>query len=186
MELDAVILARRSIRKYLPQPVEEDKLAAVLEAARLCQSGKNRQPWRFMALTGAQKDAVADIMLRLFETEHPELPPYYTTSKHTAKVIRAAPVLILIFREEDEKWRDGDLLSIGAAVEHMALKAVDLGLGSLWIRDVVYTAGEIKALVGRPELHLVCAFALGYAAEAPAPRPRKALEELLLAPEREQ
>ena len=84
MELDAVILARRSIRKYLSQPVEEDKLAAVLEAARLCQSGKNRQPWRFMTLTGAQKDAVADIMLRLFETEHPELPPYYTTSKHTA------------------------------------------------------------------------------------------------------
>ena len=34
MELDAVILARRSIRKYLSQPVEEDKLAAVLEAAR--------------------------------------------------------------------------------------------------------------------------------------------------------
>ena len=41
-------------------------------------------------------------------------------------------------------------------------------------------------LAARPELHLVCAFALGYAAEDPAPRPRKALEELLLAPEREQ
>ena len=186
MELDAVIRDRRSIRKYLPQPVEQEKIDAVLEAARLCQSGKNRQPWKFLLLTGEHKDYVADIMLRLFETEHPELPPHYTTAKHTAKVIKGAPHLMLIFRENDPVWRDGDLLSLGAGIEHMALKAVDLGLGSLWIRDVIYTSKEIQEYVGYPQLHLVCAFALGYAAEDPAPRPRKALEELLLAPEQEQ
>ena len=37
MELDAAIRDRRSIRKYLPQPVEQEKIDAVLEAARLCQ-----------------------------------------------------------------------------------------------------------------------------------------------------
>lgn len=182
MELDAVIRNRRSIRKYLPQPVEQEKIDAVLEAARLCQSGKNRQPWKFLLLTGEHKDHVADIMLQLFETEHPELPPHYTTAKHTAKVIKAAPLLMLIFREDDAIWRDGDLLSMGAGIEHMALKAVDLGLGSLWIRDVVYTSREIQEYVGYEQLHLVCGFALGYPAEQPNPRPRKPLEELLLTP----
>lgn len=186
MELDAVIRDRRSIRKYLPQPVEQEKIDAVLNAARLSQSGKNRQPWQFLLLTGEHKDHVADIMLQLFETEHPELPPYYTTSKHTAKVIKAAPLLMLIFREDDAKWRDGDMLSLGAGIEHMALKAADLGLGSLWIRDVVYTAKEIQSYVGHEQLHLACAFALGYPAEQPAPRPRKELHELLLTPKWEQ
>ena len=182
MELDAVIRDRRSIRKYLPQPVEQEKIDAVLEAARLCQSGKNRQPWKFLLLTGEHKDHVADIMLRLFETEHPELPPHYPPAKHTAKVIKGAPHLMLIFRENDPVWRDGDLLSLGAGIEHMALKAVDLGLGSLWIRDVIYTSKEIQEYVGYPQLHLVCAFILGYPAEQPNPRPRKALEELMLTP----
>ena len=41
---------RRSIRKYLPTPVEEEKLQAVLEAARLAPSGNNKQPWAFIVV----------------------------------------------------------------------------------------------------------------------------------------
>ena len=67
MELESVIQKRRSIRKFLARDVENEKIEKILECARLCQSGKNRQPWRFMILKGEQKDHVAQIMLNLFE-----------------------------------------------------------------------------------------------------------------------
>lgn len=50
MEFYEVVKKRRSIRKYKPIPVEEDKLARVLEAGRLAPSAANRQPWHFIVV----------------------------------------------------------------------------------------------------------------------------------------
>lgn len=180
MELEEVIAQRRSIREFETKPVEKVKLEKLIEAARLCQSAKNRQPWQFMILEDGRKDQVAEIMLQLFESHDEELPGYVNSSRHTAQIIQNAPVLMLVFREPDELWIPGDLLSIGAAIEHVCLEAVNLGLGALWIRDTEYTEKEICAYVGYPQLQLVSAIALGYPAEQPAPRPRKTPEALLL------
>lgn len=91
-----------------------------------------------------------------------------------------APVLLLVFREPDDGWRAMDYLSIGAAVEHICLAAVNEGLGALWIGDTVYTEQEIRARFDCTDLELVCAVALGYPAEAPAARPRKTMQDILL------
>jgi len=53
----------------------------------------------------------------------------------TSRVIREAPVIILIFYKKEEVWIEGDNLSIGAAIQNMILRATSLDLGSLWIRD---------------------------------------------------
>lgn len=180
MEWNTVVQNRRSIRKFTEKAVEREKITALLESARLCQSAKNRQPWRFLILEDGNKDAVADMMLTLFEQRDYPLPGYANSSRHTAKVIKNAPVLILVFRYPNEDWLISDTLSIGAAVEHICLQAVELGLGALWIRDTEYTKEEICALVGYPQLELVCAVAIGYPDEFPAPRPRKPLQEFVL------
>lgn len=73
----------------------------------------------------------------------------------------------------------GDSLSIGAAIEHIGLRATDLGLGSLWIRDIVYTQKEIANLVGKENMELISAVSIGYPDESPKPRPRKKLIEIL-------
>lgn len=180
MEFMNVVEARRSIRKFQSTPIEEEKLGRILEAARLCQSAKNRQPWRFMVLTGEKKNVVPKIMRSLFEKNNIDIPNYVNSSKYSARVIRNAPVLLLVFREPDGTWREVDLLSIGAAVEHICLAAVDEGLGALWIADTVYTQAEIRKQLGCEELELICAVALGYPAESPDMRPRKTLDEILL------
>ena len=96
-------------------------------------------------------------------------------------MIKEAPVFILVFRQDDDDhWMTGDLLSIGAAVEHICLEAVNLGLGALWIRDTVYTQEEICQSVGVKSMQLVCSIAIGYPAESPNPRPRKPMNEILL------
>ncbi|MDD7647884.1 MAG: nitroreductase family protein [Ruminococcus bromii] len=180
MEFMETVRARRSIRKFDTRAVEPEKLDRLLEAARLCQSAKNRQPWRFMLLTGAEKDKIAQIMLRLFEQNNYDIPGYMNSSKYTAQTMLQAPALILVFREPDDGWFPMDMLSIGAAVEHICLAAVNEGLGSLWIGDTAYIEAEIRAHLGCTELELICAVSVGYAAEDPAPRPRKAMEEILL------
>ena len=66
--------------------------------------------------------------------------------------------------------------SASAAIENMALTAADLGLGSLWIANTYFAYPELKAWLDMPG-ELVAALTLGYAAEAPARRPRKSLAE---------
>ena len=180
MEFEKVVEDRRSIRKYQSQKVEESKIDRLIEMARLCQSAKNRQPWKFLILEDKEKDQVADIMLDLFEKKDHEIPGYVNSAKYTAMIIKNAPTLIVVFRDKDDNWLIGDMLSIGAAIEHICLEAVNLGLGALWIRDTVYTEKEISKQVGYPELQLISAIAVGYSDENPHPRLRKQTEEIIL------
>lgn len=60
------------------------------------------------------------------------------------------------------------------AVENMSLAAVKNGLGSLWICDIYFAQQELCTWLGG---ELAAAFALGYADEEPAPRPRKSWSE---------
>ena len=50
MEVLDAIRTRRSIRKYKSEPIPEEKLRTILEAARLAPSAANRQPWRFIVI----------------------------------------------------------------------------------------------------------------------------------------
>ena len=62
MELMEAICQRRSIRQYRDQPVNDQLVQELIAAACLSPSAKNRQPWKFMVLRGAEKDQVAQLM----------------------------------------------------------------------------------------------------------------------------
>lgn len=181
MELKQVIAARRSIRRFYHTDVPQTDVLQLIESARLCQSACNRQPWRFMILRGERKQQVVDIMLRWVE-EHPGVG---NGSAITARIIRQAPVLIMALREKDDFWKHFDELSIGAAMEHICLTAVDLGLGALWIGHTAYAEEEILASVGCRGMELPGVIAVGYPAEEPAMRPRLPLEEIIIEPKEE-
>lgn len=188
MELNDALQKRRSIRKFKNIKVEGEKLDKILEAARICQSAKNRQPWKFMILENNNKDEIADAIINKCNTIQ---LPKSDSCKASAKSIKNAPVLILVFREknntycfngenEDDISITSDLLSIGAAIENMCLEATNLGLGSLWIRDIMIVADEVVEPDLFLHLELVSAVAIGYADEDPQARSRKRMEEILL------
>lgn len=182
MELREAIENRRSIRKYQTMDVPDVLIEDLIDCARLAPSAKNRQPWEFLVVRGETKNKIADIMLEdelaTRETLAPELVEKKSSVPTTARVIREAPVLVLVFKEYSENWTIGDTLSIGGAAEHICLRATDMGLGSLWIRDTVYTQKEIAKLVGE-EKELICAISIGYPNQDPHQRPRKELNEIL-------
>ncbi len=70
------------------------------------------------------------------------------------------------------------LQSIGGAIQTMLLAAQVLGVGSLWICDVLYCEDEINACFGHGADTLVAAVSLGYAAESPRARPRRPWQEV--------
>lgn len=183
MELNDAIKSRRSIRKYKEVEITNDIIEDLIESARLAPSAKNRQPWEFMIVKGIVKNEIADIMLEQLKKSKVSLERklYNANSsvKATAYIMKEAPILILVFKPNEDNWIIGDSLSIGAAIEHICLRATDLELGSLWIRDIVYTQKEIAKLVGKDHMELISAISIGYPDEKPKQRTRKKLNEIL-------
>lgn len=183
MQLKEAIENRRSIRKYKCEEVPNELIEELIECARLAPSAKNRQPWEFLIVKNNTKNEIADIMLEKESNMDASLERKIfnanSSVKATAKIIKEVPILILVFKQYNENWTTGDTLSIGGAIEHICLRATDLGLGSLWIRDTVYSQKEIAKLVGYEDMELISAISIGYPNEDPKQRPRKKLEEIL-------
>ena len=145
MDTIKAIEDRRSIRKYKDVKVSKEQILDILNAGRLAPSAKNRQPWYFVKVSTEMKNEIADLMIKYAQNKNKDGRLYSVS--FTANVIKEAPVLILVLKEYEDNWIIGDSLSIGGAIEHIYLRATDLGLGSLWIRDIVYTQKEIAKLV---------------------------------------
>lgn len=80
--VDDAILSRRSIRAFLPTPVEHADIAAILEVAARAPSGTNTQPWNVTVLTGAARQRLVDAILAVFHDKdalaaHSEEYAYY-------------------------------------------------------------------------------------------------------------
>lgn len=124
-----LVRSRRSIRRFLPVPVEREKILACIEAARLAPSADNAQPWRFLVID--EPEIKAKFCQEVFSG-------IYRISRFAAQ----ARVLIMILARLDivanrlGKWIQGIpfyLIDIGIAGEHLVLQAEELGLGTCWI-----------------------------------------------------
>jgi nitroreductase len=183
------IAERRSIRKFKRQDVPRAVVDAVLQAALQAPSGKNRQPWRFVVVTGEEKrTAMIRVMRAGIDASKAEGIPTGTAIM-TARVMEGAPVTIFVFNPAGQHpWTQHsveqtfleavDTQSIGAAIQNMLLAAQDMGLGTLWMCDVWSAYEQLAAWLGEPG-QLVAAVALGYPDEEPPARPRLPLSEVV-------
>ena len=183
METLKSIENRRSIRNYTEEKVSVDIVKDILNCGRLAPSAKNRQPWYFVVAQNEIKDKIADMMIdystNADDTIESARIGHKSSVSPTANIIKQAPILILVFREKNDNWIIGDNLSIGACVQNMCLRATDLGLGTLWIRDIVYVSEDVAEMLGHSDLELNCAVSLGYPNQSPKMRPRKNLEDIM-------
>lgn len=183
MELRQTIELRRSIRHYNDKDLSKDIINDLLDCGRLAPSAKNRQPWFFVVVKGEMKDKIADIMIDWSRSinldDYQEKMKFPSSVEYTASVMKEANTLILVFREKDDNWIIGDNLSIGACIQNILLRATDLKIGSLWIRDTAHVQKEIEDLFSYDNLELNSAIALGYTDTCPKARPRKELKDIV-------
>ena len=158
MEILETIRKRRSIRAYKPEPVKDEDLRRMLEAARLAPSAGNRQPWYFIIVRDPElKKRVAEAAARQM----------FISDAGAIVVAVADPTVSL-------RWAEKDVM---IALEHLILEATELGYGTCWIG--AFNEEEVKKLLGIPQqLKVVALTPVGVPAESPSPRPRKALEEV--------
>ncbi len=146
------ILARRSIRKFTPEPVTPAELRRLLEAAMAAPSGHNKQPWRFITVTGRETlNRLADM-------------------HRYAKMLYEAPLCIVVCAETESAFWPQDC---AAATENILLAAVEMGLGAVWcgVHPHEHLAQPLREILSiPPEIAPFCLIAVGRPAEAKEPR----------------
>ena len=164
MQFSELIHTRYSVRAYKPDPVEEEVLQLVLEAMRLAPSADNRQPFQFIVIHTKGREA--------------ELRRIY----HRAWFVQA-PLVICASGIPAQSWvrRDGknyNDVDVAIAMDHLVLAAADLGLGTCWI--AAFDPAAARQVLGLPDGVEPIAFTpLGYPADEPRPKERKALSDLV-------
>ena len=183
MELDDVIVKRKTIRKFLNKDVSEEDIRKIIESALLAPSPKNRQPWKFYILDDEQKKHIVDIMYEWLDKYGDEIN---SSVKGSAKQMEMANKAIIIYtsnyhsKNKKEYFKKPDYLALGAAIEHMNLKCFDLGLGCTWMCDTLYMDKEIDEYLGIKDMEQVSTLIIGYPEEIPNRRERFSLNDVLL------
>jgi len=159
------IMARKSVRSYLSKPVEPEKLRRVLEAVRLAPSASNRQEWRFVVATDAEKRR------RL------------ATEAARQAFVAEAPVVVACCAETDgHRMRCGiecHPIDVAIAVDHLTLAAASEGLGSCWIG--AFDPDIVRGILSiPPEIVVVALLPLGYPRDpAPVTKSRLPLDKIV-------
>ena len=164
MQFSELIKKRYSVRSYRPDPVEDDKLEQVLEAARLAPTAANRQPFQFLVIHTAGRE---EELGRIYSQ------PWFVQ----------APIVICACGIPEQAWVSRDSKSycdvdVSIAMDHLILAATDLGLGTCWIGAFDPTA--VREALGLPEdVEPITFTPLGYPNDEPRPKKRKPLAELI-------
>jgi nitroreductase len=191
MDTIEAIAARRSIRSFKDEELPEEAVTKILTAASQAPSGKNRQPWRFVVVRGEKRAEMVAVMRDAFAA-FKSRGEDTGSAEWTAKIMEQAPLTVFVFNAHGiDPWLEHstdqifqelvDVQSIGAATENMLLAATDLGIGSLWIADVLYAVTELKTWL-KEDGQLVAAVSFGVPDESPDARPRKPLREIVREP----
>jgi nitroreductase len=163
MDVAQAIRNRYSCRSYHDKPLEQDKLRAVLEAARLAPSAKNLQDWRFVVVTDKQtkKKVVAAANNQTF--------------------LETASVIIVACTVSDHVMRCGQAvgpIDVAIALEHMCLEATELGLATCWIGS--FYPDKVKQILDIPDnVMIVELLALGYPADTARQSRREAIDQIV-------
>lgn len=199
-----VVAARRSIRKFKPEPVPVDDLQEIVRVGTLAPSASNKQMWKFIAVTNktvinTMHDTVAAKMDQLAsETQAYGTDKAIRSMRPYATLFKQAPCVLVVLQEPYHSKIETALLeaghdaqglmkkhgyggpqSIGAAIQNILLAATAKGYGTCWMCAPLAAQDELCALLNvAPPLTIAAVIPLGIPDEAPDPRPRKPLEEV--------
>ncbi len=166
MDFEQLIQTRYSCRHYSPDPVDDQFLEKVLNAARLAPTAANRQPFQIIIIKTENKK---EDLLKIYNRDW----------------FVQAPFILAVCSIPDEGWvrhkyDNVNYSTVDAAivVDHITLQAADLGLGTCWVgafnpqqtRDFLKLPDSIEPIAFTP---------LGYPLDKPKDKIRKPLSDLI-------
>jgi len=185
----------RSIRRFKPEPVEEEKIKTILEAAIKAPNASMMDPWHFVVVRDLEKKKkFSPLYHRAFKMYHGErytmtddVRKRLEKAKHFAENIHEVPVMIFVFMDPRKRVVKEGFLNetnlvamygtIFPAIQNMMLAARGLGLGSVLTTMLNLFEGDVKEILGVPEhIKLVAMVAVGYPAVKFGPPRRNPLD----------
>jgi len=179
METLEAIRTRRSIRRYSDQPVEPEKLQAVLEAVQQAPSWSNKQCWSLVVV----QDPAARAKISELSFVEAFFATYGYKTNPAQKALAQAPVVIVACADPQQSGElNGEqyyMADMGIATQNLMLAAHDQGLGSVFVG--VFDEGQLKELLAiPPHIRVVGLFPLGYpSGDAKSGPARKPLSEFV-------
>lgn len=163
MEVMEAIMSRRSVREFTDEEVTDDLIGKIIEAGRWAPSGLNNQAWRFIVVRDA--GTKEDISGRT----------------HYGAIIKNAPVLIAVFLDMDSMYdRTKDVQSIGACIQNMLLAIHSIGLGGVWLGEILKKKEGVNKVLDVPDSYeLMAVVALGHPVRKKRMSERKELTHLV-------
>ena len=163
--MDAIecLKSRRSIRKFKKQPIPKELILEILECGRWAPSGVNYQPWK------------------IFVVENPEFKEKLAKCSKYSSIINNCPCVFLIYLDKSIEYDyTKQVQSIGAIFENILLSIHAMGLGGVWIGEIINQKNEIDKLLNiiDPNFEFMGAIAFGYPDEI-GKSSRKSLESFV-------
>ncbi len=164
MEIIEGIYTRRSVRNYTDQPVERSLLLEIIKAGSWAPSGLNNQPWRFVIVHD-----------KGIKSQLAGLTKY-------SRIVESAPAAIAVFIDHEAMYHDmKDHQAIGACLQNMLLAAHAMGLGAVWLGEILKSAVKVRELFGLPaRFELMAVVAIGHPEKKDLSSKRREIKELLL------
>lgn len=189
LPFEQLVRRRRSVRRFLPDPVPREVVEALIAVAGWAPSPHGRQPWRFAIVTRmATKLALAEAMGATWTAQ-------LTLDGQDAAIVAArlagsrrrlttTPVLIVpcLYLADLDHYPDAErqaaeeimaIQSLGAAVQNLLLAAAERGLDTGWMCAPLFCAEVVRETLGlAPGLRPQAIIQLGRAAQVPPRRGR--------------
>jgi len=163
-----IIKGRRSVRKFKPDPVPEEELREILEAATWAPSAGNTQEWRFIVVRdpGLKRELAAAAMEQRFLSEAPVVAVVCADLERIRRAYGERGVNVYALQDT------------AAATQNLLLAAHAKGLGACWVG--AFSEVQVREALGLGQMMRPLALVpLGYPAQTPSPRPRRPLEEVV-------
>ena len=200
MEFSELVFARRTVRRFTPEPVRQAKLEKVLKAGLAAPSPNNSIPWSITVVTNGEiiqkmKQTVHEKLDIMFPNIKEDQKPTLEKIKLFSSIFANAPVVLAIFskpynapihellndsefsKDQIEKWRrHPELQATGALIQNMLLAATEEDLGTCWISGAMVASKELETILGANDMRLEAMIALGHADATPHPKEPVELE----------
>jgi len=159
------IKTRRSVRQFTDDTVDDKTIDRIIEIGTWAPSGLNNQPWRFVVIRDSQlKDEIA-------------------AQTKCNRIIQGAPVCLTVFLDNSQSYdRVKDIQACGACIQNMLLTIHHLGLGGVWLGEILKNRESVERILNVPEnCELMAVVALGHPVEKQKQGNRKPVTEVVLA-----
>jgi nitroreductase len=180
--VSAVIQGRRTIKQFRSDPVPEETLWRILDAARWAPNHRLTEPWRIAIIGTQSREALADALANLTASSQ-DLSVMAKAKEDARQKVMSSPVLLAITCRltGNPSQQVEDLAAVCAAVQNLQLAAWGEGVGTHWNTGKVTRLSETSALLELSERNeqLVGFLYLGYPSQVPEPPKRRPIQDFV-------